>query len=68
MLEQIAEAIIEHSIIPYAKAAGIETNELIEAIMKINYIEPTVTNIEPIKRKRGRPMVLKNKVKTEQSL
>lgn len=63
VLEQIAEAIIEHSIIPYAKAAGIETNDLIEAIMKINYIQPTITNLEPVKRKRGRPKGAKNKVK-----
>lgn len=71
-LESIARAIIEHSIIPYAKASNIDINQLVTQIVTINYnnskleIQKNHKDNEDnknIKRPRGRPKGSKNKIK-----
>jgi len=73
----IANAIIEHSIIPYAKASGIDVADLIHEIATIDYLDndkdltKTKTKTkdndkyklytEQQKRGRGRPKGSKNK-------
>jgi len=71
-LDSVARAIIEHSIIPYAKASNIDINQLVNQIVTINYnnskFEIQKNNKEneykeKIKRSRGRPKGSKNKIK-----
>jgi hypothetical protein len=68
-LSAIANAIIEHSIIPYAKASGIDVSKLIEEIAAINYVdEPESTDTvesRDTKRCRGRPKGARNKSKSK---
>jgi len=68
-LSAIANAIIEHSIIPYAKASGIDVNKLIEEIASINYMDDSESPIPlecgDTKRCRGRPKGAKNKTKSK---
>jgi len=73
----IANAIIEHSIIPYAKASGIDVTDLIQEIVTIDYLDNDKALVkakakaktktkdklftEQLKRGRGRPKGSKNK-------
>jgi hypothetical protein len=73
-IHSIALGIIEHAIIPNAKASNIDISVLIEEIVKMNHdnIETIINNnnnnmdISPeikVKRGRGRPKGVKNKNK-----
>ena len=66
-LSAIANAIIEHSIIPYAKASGIDVGKLIAEIATINYVDgaesPEPLECSDTKRCRGRPKGARNKSK-----
>jgi hypothetical protein len=73
-LNTIAIGIIEHAIIPNAKAANIDITQLIDEIVKMNKhnIEITVSHDDmiscndiTIKRSRGRPKGAKNKKITD---
>ena len=58
MITVIANAIIEHSIIPYAKASGIDVTDLIHEIATIDYLD---TDKALVKTK----MKIKTKTKTK---
>ena len=61
-IRNIALAILEHSIKPYAKSSKLDINKLIDEIAKINYKEINlVESIPKQKKKRGRPKGSKNK-------
>jgi hypothetical protein len=77
----IANAIIEHSIIPYAKSAEIDIGTLIDEIATINYLDRNKVKVKvkvkaeaeaeaelkynDTKRGRGRPKGAKNKNKND---
>lgn len=61
-IRNIALAILEHSIKPYATASKLDINKLIDEIVKINYIDIHLLESTPKeKKKRGRPKGSKNK-------